>query len=146
LQLKKALSIIVLGLLLSGNAYAETFKLNCSFRDAYVSMASGETVKLTTDMDNYQIYSVDVVVPINEDLKMFDELIADRFDDEIMEVEMRGEIKGPEATVKMKKIWTINRVTGVFTKEIYSKIIGIDTSWSSPDTIRYDCKKAKKKF
>ena len=77
---------------------------------------------------------------------MFDGLRADRFDDEIMKVEMYDELKGESATIKMKKIWTINRITGVFTKEIYSKLIGRDTSWGSPDTIRYDCRKAKKKF
>ena len=86
------------------------------------------------------------VVSFNEDLKIFAGNKADRFDQEIIKLTMYDEIKGPKATIKMKKIWTVNRVTGVFTKEIYSKLIGRDTSWGSADTIRYDCRKAKKKF
>ena len=71
---------------------------------------------------------------------------ADKFDEEIIKLTMYDEIKGPKATVDMKKVWTVNRVTGVFTKEIYTKIPGRDTSWSSANTYRYDCRKAKKKF
>jgi hypothetical protein len=59
---------------------------------------------------------------------------------------MLDEIKGSKGTIKFKKVWTVNRVTGVFTKEIYSKVVGRDTSWGAADTIRYDCRKEKKKF
>jgi hypothetical protein len=144
--MKKAIAIIILGLLWCNVGFAKSFKLNCSFKDAYVTMDDGSTKKLTPDSDIYQIYSADAVISVNEDLEMFDGLRADRFDDEIMKVEMRDELKGPKATIKMKKIWTINRITGVFTKEIYSKLVGRDTSWGNSDTIRYDCRKAKKKF
>ena len=144
--MKKLLSILVLSLLFSGNAYAKLVKLNCSFRDAYVVTDNNRTIKLTSDMDLYQIYSADDVISFNEDFKIFVGMKADRFDDDIISVTMFDEIKGPKATIKMKKIWTVNRVTGVFTKEIYSKLIGRDTSWGTADTIRYDCRKAKKKF
>ena len=144
--MKKLLGIVVLGLLLSGNGYAKSFKLNCSFKDAYAEMTSGRVTKVTPDMDDYQYYSSDVVVPINENAKMFDGMIADRFDDDIMKKEFYDELKGPKATIKMKKVWTINRITGVFTKEIYSKVVGRDSSWGSPITINYNCRKAKKKF
>ena len=59
---------------------------------------------------------------------------------------MFDKLKGPKATVKLKKIWAVNRMNGVFTKEIYSKIVGVDSSWGAGTTIRYDCRKAKKKF
>ena len=145
--MKKLFStILVLGLLLSGNAYAKLVKLNCSFRDAYVAMDNNRTKKLTPDNDLYQIYSADDVISFNEDFKIFVGKKADRFDDDIINVTMLSENKFPKATIKMKKIWTVNRVTGVFTKEIYSKLIGRDTSWGTADTIRYDCRKAKKKF
>ena len=144
--MKKLLGIVVLGLLICVNAYAKSVKLNCSFRDAYVVMDNDRTKKLTPDMDLYQYYSADDVVSFNEDLKIFAGNKADRFDQEIIKLTMYDDIKGPKATIKMKKIWTVNRVTGVFTKEIYSKLIGRDTSWGSADTIRYDCRKAKKKF
>ena len=116
--MKKLLSILVLSLLFSGNAYAKLVKLNCSFRDAYVVTDNNRTIKLTSDMDLYQIYSADDVISFNEDFKIFVGMKADRFDDDIISVTMFDEIKGPKATIKMKKIWTVNRVTGVFTKEI----------------------------
>ena len=144
--MKKLLAIVVLGLLLSGNVYAKSVKLNCSFRDAYVVMDNDRTKKLTPDMDTYQYYSADDVVSFNEDLKIFAGHKTDRFDQEVIKITMYDELKGPKATIKLKKIWTINRVTGVLTKKIYSKLIGRDSSWGSADTIRYDCRKAQKKF
>ena len=145
--MKKLFStILVLSFFLSSSAYAKLVKLNCSFRDAYVAMDNNRTKKLTPDMDLYQIYSADDVISFNEDFKIFVGKKADRFDDDIINVTMLSENKFPKGTMKMKKIWTVNRVTGVFTKEIYSKLIGRDTSWGTADTIRYDCRKAKKKF
>ena len=139
--MRKIVLGLVLALLLSSNAYAKLVKLNCSFRDAYFG---GQ--KLTPDMEFYQIVSRDDVISFNDNLKIFAGMKADKFDEEIIKLTMYDEIKGPKATVDMKKVWTVNRVTGVFTKEIYTKIPGRDTSWSSANTYRYDCRKAKKKF
>ncbi|MFL2901508.1 MAG: hypothetical protein ACJZ36_00920 [Candidatus Pelagibacter sp.] len=144
--MKKILAIIILSFLISENSFAKTVKLNCSFKDAYVGMEDGSTKRLTPDMDLYHIYSADDIISFNEDNKSFVGHKADRFNDEIIKVTMLDEIKGPKATVKLKKIWAVNRMNGVFTKEIYSKIVGVDSSWGVGTTIRYDCRKAKKKF
>jgi len=144
--MKKLFLTILFTLVLSGGAYAKLVKLNCSFRDAYVVMDNNRTKKLTPDMDAYQYYSADDIISFNEDFKSFVGMEADRFDDEIISVTMLDEIKGPNGKIDLKKVWTVNRVTGVLTKEIYTKVIGRDTSWGTADTIRYDCRKAKKKF
>ena len=143
--MKKLLFFLVISLFLNNNAYAKLVKLNCSFRDAYVVMDNNRTKKLTPDMDSYQYYSADDIISFNEDFKSFVGMKADRFDDEIISVTMLDEIKGPKGKIDLKKVWTVNRVTGVLTKEIYTKVIGRDTSWGTADTIRYDCRKAKKK-
>ena len=144
--MKKLFLTILFTLVLSGVAYAKLVKLNCSFRDAYVVMDNNRTKKLTPDMDAYKYYSADDIISFNEDFKSFVGMEADRFDDEIISVTMLDEIKGPNGKIDLKKVWTVNRVTGVLTKEIYTKVIGRDTSWGTADTIRYDCRKAKKKF
>ena len=144
--MKKLFLTILFTLVLSGGAYAKLVKLNCSFRDAYVVMDNNRTKKLTPDMGAYQYYSADDIISFNEDFKSFVGMEADRFDDEIISVTMLDEIKGPNGKIDLKKVWTVNRVTGVLTKEIYTKVIGRDTSWGTADTIRYDCRKAKKKF
>ena len=144
--MKKLLFFLVISLFLNNNAYAKLVKLNCSFRDAYVVMDNDKTKKLTPYMDSYQYYSADAIISFNEDFKIFVGKKADRFDDYIINVTMLDEIKGSKGTIKLKKVWTVNRVTGVFTKEIYSKVVGRDTSLGAADTIRYDCRKEKKKF
>ena len=144
--MKKLFLTILFTLVLSVGAYAKLVKLNCSFRDAYVVMDNNRTKKLTPDMDAYKYYSADDIISFNEDFKSFVGMEADRFDDEIISVTMLDEIKGPNGKIDLKKVWTVNRVTGVLTKEIYTKVIGRDTSWGTADTIRYDCRKAKKKF
>ena len=144
--MKKILAIIILSFLISENSFAKTVKLNCSFKDAYVGMEDGSTKKLTPDMDLYHIYSADDIISFNEGNKTFVGHKADKFNDEIIKVTMFDKLKGPKATVKLKKIWAVNRMNGVFTKEIYSKIVGVDSSWGAGTTIRYDCRKAKKKF
>ena len=144
--MKKILLFLVISLFLNNNAYAKLVKLNCSFRDAYVVMDNNRTKKLSPDMDEYRYYSAHDIISFNEDFKIFVGMKADRFDDEIISVTMLDEIKGPKGKIDLKKVWTVNRVTGVFTKEIYTKVIGRDTSWGTADKIRYDCRKAKKKF
>ena len=129
--MKKLLLTILFTLVLSGGAYAKLVKLNCSFRDAYVVMDNNRTKKLTPDMDAYQYYSADDIISFNEDFKIFVGMEADRFDDEIISVTMLDEIKGPNGKIDLKKVWTINRVTGVLTKEIYTKVIGRDPSWGN---------------
>ena len=144
--MKKLLSIIVLGLLLSGNSYAESIKLNCTFREAYAEMVSGGFEKVTPEFEEYRFWSEDTVVTINEKLKTFEGSKAVIFNDEIIKNVFFDEVKGPKATEKSIKIWTINRITGIFRKEIYAKIVGRDLEFRPLLDITYDCKKAVKKF
>ena len=144
--MKKIILILIVCIFLSNNAYAKTVKLICSYKEAFVFTDDNRYIKLTPDHDLYQYYSADDVITFNEDAKTFVGMKADSFNDDFIKVTMFDEIEGPKATIKLKKIWRVNRFTGVFTKKIYSKLVGRDTSWGSGDKIRYDCRKAKKKF
>ena len=51
--MKKLLGILVLGLLLSSNAYAKIIKLSCIFEKAYEYSLSGISIKMTEDNELY---------------------------------------------------------------------------------------------
>ncbi len=145
-QMKKFFIIIILSLLISEISYAKAVKLNCSFKDAYDSMSDGSVRKLSSNNENYHIISQDTVVTIDEARKFFAGGKADRFDDEIIKITWVEDLKGPKGTIKLKKSWKLNRITGVLVKDVYSKVVGRDSSYGSPFTLRYDCRVAKKKF
>ena len=144
--MKRFYAFIILSLFISETAYAKVVKLNCSFRDAYDTLANGRTFKYKTTDSQYRYISGDAIVTIDEARNFFEGQKADRFDDNIIQSTWIDDIKGPKGTVKLKKTWTINRYTGVLTKEVYSKIVGRDSSFKGPSTFRYDCRTAKKKF
>tara|TARA_X000000950_G_C13560249_1_gene515282 strand:- start:133 stop:567 length:435 start_codon:yes stop_codon:yes gene_type:complete len=144
--MKKFFVIIILSLFISETSYAKAVKLNCSFKDAYDSMSDGSVRKLSSNNENYHIISQDTVVTIDEARKFFAGGKADRFDDEIIKITWVEDLKGPKGTIKLKKSWKLNRITGVLVKDVYSKVVGRDSSYGSPFTLRYDCRVAKKKF
>ena len=137
---------MVLGLLWCSNANAETIKLNCKFKDVYAHMSSGTMERITPEYGEYRFWSQDAVVTINEKLKTFVDLKADVFNDEIIKIKFFDESKGPKGTVKHMKIWTLNRITGLLRKEVYSKFVGKDLEFGQNLDITYDCQKAEKKF
>lgn len=144
-MIKYFLSIIFI-LFFNQSVFANDTKLNCTFKDAYLGMENGSIKKLTPDMQEYQLLSNDEILTFNEKKKIFVGWPADKFDDETIKVTMYNDIKGPKATINFKKVWEVNRITGVFIKEIYTKIEGKETSWGVADSIRYNCTKATKKF
>ena len=145
--MKKLLGIVVLGFLLSGNAYAEAIKLSCIFKEAYDSL-NGKSVRITKDNSMYQYISEDNVVNIDTSLKLFDGYKATTWNEDIIESEWSERIdgKGDKSHMYMDlfKKFTINRITGEYRKEIYTKLKG--ESKTGPTLIIYNCSKASKKF
>ena len=146
--MKRLLIVLVLNLLFSGNLQANEIRLICKFIDAYDTQENGSSIRITKDKSMYQYISEDNIVKINTKLKLLDGSVATTWNEEIIENKWKERIDGKgdrsHMYIDIFKKFTINRLTGEYRKEIYTKVKG--EKRTGPTLIIYNCSIAKKKF
>ena len=128
--MKKILGIIVLGLLLSSNAYAKVISLSCIFQNAY---DGGSLMKPTNDM--YAYISDDTEISLDYDNESINGLETPVWNENKIIGKLNRTLKGG---IKLNTTLTLNRNTGKLKQEITGKY--------GTTTINFKCSKAKKKF
>ncbi len=127
--MKKLLGILVLGLLLSSNAYAKIISLSCMFNNAY---DGGVFVDPSNEI--YSHISEDVTVFLDYDNKHINGLDTPVWNDNKIVGKLHRNLSG----VILNTTLTLNRNTGKLKQEITGKY--------GTTTINFNCSKAKKKF
>ena len=128
--MKKLLAIMVLGLLLSSNAYAKVVLLSCIFQNAY---DGGNLIKPSNELYGY--ISEDASISLDYDNESINNLITPVWN----ENEIIGTLNRTlEGGINLRTTLTLNRNTGKLKQEITGKY--------GTTTINFNCSKAKKKF